>query len=978
MRQTTSLRTFSLLLATVYCLQFFPCMGVAKQETRGDGNIAVRGSENVIQNIYGVSVSPALLPHKPSPVRSDLRVPLDAVLLKRPELMERLEEKFSQPRNAHTIPSLCIIGQGGEGKTTLARMRAAAWGEKHPRATIWEINAETPTTLSLSFRALAFSLAQTAELREELGFIHQIQDPIEQESQRLHFIKKQLRLQKEWVLIYDNVEHYKDIVQYLPLEGNMWGEGRLIITTRNEHIKNAETFNPADIIQIGPLTPQEKLDLFLKIQFNLSATSAPAQQVSEIELFLTEIPSSPLDVSVAAKYIKTHHLSLKKYLEMLKAQDKGFYEEQKALQEETSSYAKSRYGIIKLALDRICLLDVSFVDFLGCLSFLDSQNIPVDLLETYKGEAKAQQFIHELKKYSLLTEETATVHTPSFSIHRSTQAICRSYFLKNKKAEGVHVAADLSRVFLPYAQNIIERSSNYQIRVLVPHIEALGRQEFSKVCSPSARIVLGMAHYELAEYHKAKVFLEQGLAEMSGQDLHNRKEVALAEIYLGLIHKYLGRVEQAENCINTALHLYKKGHDLFGYARSLALLGGLYTSAHSYKDAKKYLKASLVISEKYNLNSIALPHALLSLGVVYIYLCKFQKADRLLAHSLSLYKKQDIAREQGWALFYRGKLKRTVGEYRRAISYLEECLLTFKAHYLENHPCFGWVYVELGAAYSLLGDYEKARALVEKAAQNCYKVCEINKLPANRYLAQVLAQLGGIYSKIGLYKKAEIFLNESKKIYKISSAKLGRRKQASFFLLFGELYLGVQKYALAEKYLLKGLEWFQKNVPSDHLKIAQTYLNMAQVKLHTKEYDKAINLTTIALKTYKKYYGEKHLKVAKSLWVLGEIYASVGEKEKATEVLQLARDNLQENNHPDLHYPLESLALLCRKEADGEEAKENHQQAEALRQKAVSLLGEALRIAAKVYPRDSAHFTRLHEQFSYASRDNRYSKGGKR
>ena len=62
-----------------------------------------------------------------------------------------------------------------------------------------------------------------------------------------------------------------------------------------------------------------------------------------------------------------------------------------------------------------------------------------------------------------------------------------------------------------------------------------------------------------------------------------------------------------------------------------------------------------------------------------------------------------------WVLVYLGNVHRELGNYEKAKDLLEQSLLIYKGYYPENHIDIAWALICLGNIYSSLKDYEKAK-----------------------------------------------------------------------------------------------------------------------------------------------------------------------------------------------------------------------------------------------------------------------------
>jgi len=354
-------------------------------------------------------------------IKSELTVPADNSYLNRPDLMVKIEENL---KGLQDIQVVALVGVGGAGKTTIARQYA----RKQSSTIIWEINAETRETLINSFENLAYTLAKTEQERKLLKSFQEIKKLKEREEKFLFFVKEKLKSNANWFLIYDNIEKFSDIQKYFPYDSTKWGKGRIIITTRDSHIKNnSHIYNT---ILVGELDDREKVDLFNRIITNGERTQYLISQRDEQKKFLAHIPPFPLDITIAAHYLKATHISYEKYLEYMKEYDNDFTALQESVLKEVSEYTKTRFNIITLSLKKVIETHKDFADLLLFISLIDSQDIQRSLLDKYNKGVITDNLIFNLNKYSLITKQFSLNKILTFSIHHSTQEISLAYFIK--------------------------------------------------------------------------------------------------------------------------------------------------------------------------------------------------------------------------------------------------------------------------------------------------------------------------------------------------------------------------------------------------------------------------------------------------------------------------------------------------------------------------------------------------------------------
>lgn len=746
------------------------------------------------------------LPQSSIPVRSTLIIPKESALLNRSGLITKMGDMFKAAKGSGGIQVIALRGPGGTGKTTLARLYA-----RHQNASvIWEINAETQENAMISLEELAYALSQKQEEKGEFKKIQEIKNPEEKEKQLLLYLKEKLRARSSWFLLYDNLEAFSKIFKYFPYDTGEWGNGKVLITTRNETLQNTSYINLEHILPLQELKQEEAFELFTKILY------APhvflPHQKEEVLAFLQNIPSFPLDVSIAAYYIKNLHITFGEYLDRISQPSPQFKIVQEAVTREMSHYGKTRYHIITLSLQHLIKTDPAFADLCLFISLLDSQNIPRAMLDKYKSPSVVDSFIYNLRKYSLMMGKAPVSTSLNLSLHRSIQKMMLNYFrevlsLEDSKEKTQHMASIMEE----YADTIIDKEDFLQARSLVNHYEAfLGHKQLLKNSMvPFIEGELGNIYNCLRNFTKAKQFLQKA-SKAFDKDYKQYQRITKFLTSLAKAYVESDDTQEMRELCDRLLKLYNyiRPQDEIHSALLLISLGDIHDSLADYKTAQDLLEQSLAIYRKF-----------------------YPEGSLKEAHILGIL----------------GTTCMKIGNYKKAKIFIEEGLILHQKLFPQDHFRVGWMFICLGNAYVGLGDYQKAKELIDTGIL-IYKKHFSEEHTSTAWSSVYLASL---YIKLKNYTEAKELLEKSLKIYRknFSNSHEGIIRGMVYL---ADAHMGLQDYTKARKVLEEALVIEKQRYGEEHIKIAETLQRLGKIYLEEGQIEEAIPFSYQALNMFLK------------------------------------------------------------------------------------------------------------------------------
>lgn len=950
-----------------------------------------------VVSLYILATQLNLLNH--SIIKADRINQNETAFLMRPGLFKEIHTILNRNSGIQTI---ALIGIGGSGKTTLAHQYA----NQQKANIIWEFNAESFESLTESFENLAYNLAEKEEDKSKLRAIQEIKSSKERREKFLQFVKHHLLQKSNWVLIYDNLEKFEDVQNYFPSDPQIWGNGKVIITTRNNTLENNRNVNGS--LVVGELTPDQKLSLFKQIITQGSSRGLVASPEREMKEFLEKIPPFPLDVSLAAYYLNATNISFDKYLENMKANDNAFLELQENLLKEMGDYSSTRYKIIVMPLKVIMNENKDFADLLLLMSMVDSQNIPIELLKEVKGDHVVDNFIYTLKKYSLILPQSSTSSSrQNLSIHRSTQAIALSYLSKLFDLEtNKHTLDFLIKKLKTYAINSIEQEDFSRTKAMKPHYESLRDHGHYLTTVNKSTIdgLLGGIYSSLGYYDKAKEILEISLSKLANpnyQHRTNNKEVFKASKYLhtdlpnlnsiiGFVSVCLGNVYKRLGYYDSARDLLEKYQLNFIETPSknprrdiwaLTILGDAYIKLRMNQKAKEVMMKSLMIYDTHP--CLNLPIDLALNYSILAHACRFldehENAQYYIEKSYNIYKLNEKSNSENtlhMAAFLHefGDRHKKFNKFAQATELLEKSLKIYKSIFPEEHSDIALVLASLGDAYTMSGNYKNALLCLNQS-QHIYEKNIDGKTTSNysNEYALLMAYKGFLLLELGDYVQARIALEKS---YNIFKNKPDRVDKLWVLVYLGTTYANLGDLQKALDFIESSLEISRGKFGENNIHFIWIRTQLANIYRLKGEVNNQQEYIAMAKDCFEKNImllnktgGMDHPRMASLCRDLGKVYLVEKNYKEAEKYIKLSVEIFRKHKLPQAYTALEALGDLYTMQLREEKKESDIAKYNELYKQARGSFLEALTIVNSIAPKNSPHIERIQSKITSLSKN---------
>ena len=322
-----------------------------------------------------------------------------------------------------------------------------------------------------------------------------------------------------------------------------------------------------------------------------------------------------------------------------------------------------------------------------------------------------------------------------------------------------------------------------------------------------------------------------------------------------------------------------------------------------------------------------------SIGLVYNDLGDYPRALEFLEKGLAI--NEQVYGENhlytGKSYNHIGLVYENMGDYPQALEYFKKGLAISKRFHGENHPDTAASYNNIGAVYYDMGDYPHALEYSQKDLAISKQV-----LPEDHPgMVTLYNNIGALFDETGDFPQALEYLQ---KALAISKQVLGEDHPdtATTYDYIGGVFAHMGDYSRALEYLQKDLTIYERTIGLDHPHIVMSYNNIGFVYCKMGDYPPALEYHEKALEKCKQVLGKNHPLITICFNNIGLVYGKMGDYPKALEYHEKALaicEQLLGNDHPDTATSYESIGVIYGKMGDYSRAIQYLRKALSIREK---------------------------------------------
>ncbi|KAI1108245.1 P-loop containing nucleoside triphosphate hydrolase protein [Nemania sp. NC0429] len=684
----------------------------------------------------------------------------------REDQLREMDEAFQDKSSSPKIQTVAIWGTGGIGKSQLALEYAHRRWNSGTSVVLW-ISSETEGGVAKSVREAAEKL--------QLDDYSETNTP---DKNRLLLIQWLQTTKTKWLLIFDNVEDDKVLINNRPTVGS----GDVLITCRSEPLAESIAMFP---IEVTTFSTQESTSLIFQI---LNRTALNSEETQAADALAERLGGLALAIEIIAKNIKASRRfkSIEEFL--------PYYEEHcVALRK------RHRRGICDLTYskDIDTVWETVFatinpeanpdantdaIRLMEILCFVAPEAIPQSLFQGDEKDFPGNDIIYSLPRFEeakadLLDLSLIRINSETrlISIHRLVQQAYFDQMTTESRKDALNVTFSLLRKAFPDRKGETHLFNRWGIcEQFHQHVQALRKMNISM---KDGELILDRSGYQTLIRDDIWYMLEQqqfiGAETLMQNQLSNMDDSSLEyahmnRMLMGLFER-TGRSIKALKCAKLEFDIFvaHNGPEENDLANAYSDMGYSCCSAFKPQEALGYLDRAVDIAlshpEPECYRNFNIDRFLRNRGRTKAQLGDYDGS--LNDFSRAEYYQGRIHGENshydGEAKYERAKIAATQGRLEEAILMNQQALELMRRG-KSTHSSVGASHYRQGCLLLLRGRYDAALEEFERA----HAICQLNESTRGNAgeSARIIWRMAQIYEHDQKVDEAQTFLATAKKI----------------------------------------------------------------------------------------------------------------------------------------------------------------------------------------------------------------------
>ncbi|KAK4252200.1 hypothetical protein C7999DRAFT_37170 [Corynascus novoguineensis] len=642
--------------------------------------------------------------------------------------------------------SAALWGLGGSGKTQIALEYAYRRADEDPTCSVFWVHADDETTFVSDYKAIAKSLKISSDFEGD---------------ELLTAVRDGIEALKPYVLVLDNADNLtlfgvgRDRAAggentAKEMARNMFGfvprhSGTVLWTSRDKRI-GGSLVSAKRTINVARMTDSEALVLLETV----GNKKIGEGELNDAARLLAELDWLPLAVSQAAAYIRRMSITPTEYLSKLARHRKRrkLLGESEFDRHRRPGLSNSIFETWNISMEQIRRENEMAYNILHVLAFLDSQNIPIEIMT--KAAALLNKKITDDKQGG---ESTKSVNSGSDSEDDDDDEVLHAAirlqefsFLRFRASEGTNRTYEMHKLVQEATQYALSRRDRRKDET---HFSKLALLVVTDLFPERRRELWGECEKYVVHAQRAAEWAEVCEGEIEASDLLSRvagymydrgrwreKEPVDKRAYefrrkrlggkhpstiwsmasLATTYHARGRYEEAENIKVEVLALWREllGEKHPNTIRSMAELATTYYAQGRWEEAEKiHLETLAVWREVHGEKHPNTIWTMASLATTYQAQGRREEAEKIQVEVLPLLREVRGEKHPNtiWTMASLATIYQAQGRWEEAEKIQVEVLPLLREVLGEKHPNTIWTMASLATTYQAQGRWEEAEKI---------------------------------------------------------------------------------------------------------------------------------------------------------------------------------------------------------------------------------------------------------------------------